>query len=159
MTIAARLRQHLDGEGVGYDAVPHPRATTSAGSAHAAHVPGAKVAKPVVVHHEDGYILAVVPSTHRVELGALRDVLGRRPGLATEAEIARLFDDWQFGAVPPVGADYGLPVLLDESLDEASDLYFEGGDHTTLVRVSGDAFRALMKDARWARFSHPAAGA
>jgi len=79
MTIAARLRQYLDGEGVGYDAVPHPRATTSAGSAHAAHVPGAKVAKPVVVHHEDGYILAVVPSTHRVELGALGDVLGRRP--------------------------------------------------------------------------------
>ena len=57
MTIAARLRQYLEGEGVGYDAVPHPRATTSAGSAHAAHVPGAKVAKPVVVHHEDGYIL------------------------------------------------------------------------------------------------------
>lgn len=159
MTIAARLRQYLDGEGVGYDAVPHPRATTSAGSAHAAHVPGTSVAKPVVVHHGDGYVLAVVPSTHRVELGALRDVLGRRPGLATEAEIARLFDDCEFGAVPPVGAAYGLPVLLDESLDGASELHFEGGDHTTLVRVGGDAFRALMKDARRARFSHPAAGA
>jgi Ala-tRNA(Pro) deacylase len=52
-----------------------------------------------------------------------------------------------------------LPVLLDESLDSASELHFEGGDHTTLVHVSGDAFRALMKDARRAHFSHPAAGA
>ena len=159
MAIAARLRQYLDREGVGFDAVPHPRATTNAGSAHAAHVPGAKVAKPVVVHHEEDYVLAVVPSTHRVELGALRDVLGRRPGLATEAEVARLFDDCEFGAVPPVGAAYGLPVLLDESLDGASELYFEGGDHMMLVHVGGDAFRALMRDARRARFSHPAAGA
>ncbi|HYI81677.1 MAG TPA: YbaK/EbsC family protein, partial [Acetobacteraceae bacterium] len=50
---------------------------------------------------------------------------------ATEAEIARLFDGCDFGAVPPVGAAYGLPVLLDESLDGASELYFQGGDHTT----------------------------
>jgi Ala-tRNA(Pro) deacylase len=156
MTIAARLRQYLDGEGVGYDAVPHPRTGTSSGSAHAAHVPEANVAKSVVVHHGDGYVLAVVPGTHRVELGALRDVLGKRPGLATEAEIARLFDDCEFGAVPPIGAAYDVPVLLDGSLDDASDVYFEGGDHTTLVRVDGEAFRALTRDARRARFSHPA---
>jgi Ala-tRNA(Pro) deacylase len=62
MTIAVRLQQYLDSQGVGYDAVPHPRASTSTGSAHAAQVPEAEVAKPVVVHHEDGYILAVVPS-------------------------------------------------------------------------------------------------
>lgn len=157
MTIAARVRQYLEGEGVSYDAVPHPRTTTSAGSAHAAHVPGDRVAKSVVVHHEDGYVLAVVPGTHRVELDALRDVLGRRrPGLATEAEIARLFDDCEIGAVPPIGAAYGVPVLLDESLDGVPDLYFEGGDHTTLVHVGADAFRALTKDARRAHFSHPA---
>jgi Ala-tRNA(Pro) deacylase len=52
-----------------------------------------------------------------------------------------------------------LSVLLDESLDSAAELHLEGGDHSTLVRVSGDAFRALMKDARRARFSHPAASA
>jgi Ala-tRNA(Pro) deacylase len=51
--------------------------------------------------------------------------------------------------------------LTGSSSSGASELYFEGGDHTTLVRVSGDAFRALilMRDARRARFSHPAAGA
>jgi Ala-tRNA(Pro) deacylase len=117
------------------------------------------VAKPVVIHHEDGYILAVVPSTHRVELDALRDILGRRPSLATAAEIARLFDDCEFGAVPPIGAAYGVPVLVDQSLDSFEDLYFEGGDHRTLVHVGGDTFQALTKDAHRARFSHPAEGA
>ena len=44
-----------------------------------------------------------------------------------------LFDDCEFGAVPPVGAAYGLPVLLDESLDGASELHFEAGDHTIIL--------------------------
>jgi Ala-tRNA(Pro) deacylase len=159
MTIAARLQHYLDGQGVGYDTVPHQRTSTSAGSAQATHVPGDRLAKPVVIHHDGGYVLAVVPSTHRVELGVVRDILGGRPGLATEAEIARLFDDCELGAVPPIGAAYGLPVLLDESLDGAADLYFEGGDHRTLVHVSGDAFQTLTKDARRARFSHSAESA
>jgi Ala-tRNA(Pro) deacylase len=75
MTIATRLRQYLDSEGVDYDVVPHPRTTTSAGSVHAAHAPGDQVAKPVVLHHGPGYVLAVVPSTHRVELGTLQSIL------------------------------------------------------------------------------------
>ncbi|HYZ32617.1 MAG TPA: YbaK/EbsC family protein, partial [Crenalkalicoccus sp.] len=75
------------------------------------------------------------------------------------AEIARLFDDCELGAVPPIGAAYGVPVLVDESLDGAAELYFEGGDHRTLVHVGGAAFRALTKDARRARFSHLAESA
>lgn len=154
MTIAVRLRQYLDSQGVGYDTVAHAPTNTSAGSMRAAHVTGNRLAKSVVVHHEDGYILAVVPSTYRVEFDSLRNILGRRSCLATEAEIARLFGDCEFGAVPPIGAAYDLPVLVDESLDGAADLYFEGGDHSTLVHVGRDAFQVLTKDARRARFSH-----
>jgi Ala-tRNA(Pro) deacylase len=114
------------------------------------------MAKSVVIHHELGYVLAVVPSTHRVELGTLQDVLDKRLGLATEGEVTTLFSDCEIGAIPPIGAAYGVPVVLDESLGDAPHLYFEGGDHKSLVHVSGDAFRVLTKDARRARFSHHA---
>jgi Ala-tRNA(Pro) deacylase len=156
MTIAARLRHYLDGEGVRYDVVSHPRTATSSQAAESAHIPGDQVAKSVVIHHELGYLLAVVPSTNRVELSTLQDLLDKRLGLATEDEIATLFDDCETGAVPPVGAAYGVPVILDDSLNAMADLYFEGGDHKSLVHVSGDAFRLLTKDARRARFSHHA---
>jgi Ala-tRNA(Pro) deacylase len=156
MTIAYRLRQYLDNAGITYDLVAHPRTMTSSRSAQAAHVPGQKVAKPVVIHHELGYVLAVVPSTHRVELGALQSILDKRLGLASENEVATLFDDCDLGAIPPIGAAYGVPVVLEESLGDASDMYFEAGDHTSLVHVDGSAFRTLTKDARRARFSHPA---
>jgi Ala-tRNA(Pro) deacylase len=156
MTIATRLRQYLEREGVSYNVVPHPRTATSVGSAHAAHVPEDKVAKPVVVHHGRGYVLAVVPSTHRVELGTLQRILDKRLSLATEIELGRLFEDCELGAIPPLGAAYGVPVILDESVCSATDLFFEGGDHRSLVHISGEAFQKLAKNARRARFSHPA---
>lgn len=156
MTIASKLRQYLDGKGVHYDVVTHPRTATTSQSAESAHIPGDRVAKSVVIHHELGYVLAVVPSTNRVELGTLQDLLDKRLGLATEDEVSTLFDDCEAGAIPPVGAAYGVPVVLDDSLNAAPDLYFEGGDHKSLVHVSGDAFRVLTKDARRARFSHHA---
>ena len=156
MTVAARLRNYLDREGVRYDVVAHPRTFAASRSAQAAHIPGQQLAKSVVVHHELGYVICVLPSTHRVELGTLQAVLNKRLGLATETEVASLFDDCDTGAVPPIGAAYGVPVVLDESLGEAKELYFEGGDHTSLVHVQGEAFRTLTRDAQHARFSHRA---
>jgi len=154
MTIARKLRDYIDGQGITYDTVAHHRTATTSQSARAARVPGSRLAKSVVVHHEMGYVLAVVPSTHRIELSTLQDVVDRRLGLASEEEVSSLFADCDIGAVPPIGSAYDVPVILDESLGDASDVYFEGGDHKTLVHVSGPKFRSLMKDARVARFSH-----
>ncbi len=156
MTIAVRLRNFLEGRRIRYEEIAHPRTETSSRTAQATHVPGRLVAKSVVVHHELGYALAVVPSSHRVELDTLQGLLGKRLGLASENEIAKLFEDCDLGAVPPIGAAYGMPVVIDESLVNAADVYFEGGDHATLVHVTGDGFRELMKEARSAQFSHPA---
>ncbi len=154
MTIANRVKQYLDSQGVDYDVVSHPRTATSSESAQAAHISGERMVKSVVIQDGEEYLLAVVPTSHRVELGALQDLTGNDLGMASEAEIARLFDDCDLGAVPPIGAAYGLAVVLDDSLDGLSEVYFEGGDHTSLVHVGGDTFRSLMKDARHGRFSH-----
>ena len=154
MTIAKRLKQHLDAQGVSYATAAHPRTITAMEAAEAAHVPGGSVAKTVLIHHEEGYVLAVVPSSHRVDLTTLQELLDRRLGLASEREIDKLFDDCDTGAVPPVGAAYNLPVVLDDSLNGQLDIWFEGGDHRTLVQVAGTEFDRLMRDARHESFSH-----
>ncbi|ABR58949.1 aminoacyl-tRNA deacylase [Sinorhizobium medicae] len=155
MTIARKLQDYIDSEGIDYDTLAHHRTATTSQTAEAAHVPGNRLAKSVVVHHETGYVLAVVPASHRVELSTLQEVMNRRLGLASEEEVSELFSDCETGAVPPIGSAYGVAVILDESLDRASDVYFEGGDHRTLVHMSGPNFRNLTKDAQVARFSHP----
>ncbi|MBN9236649.1 MULTISPECIES: aminoacyl-tRNA deacylase [Phyllobacteriaceae] len=154
MTIATKLKDYIVGKGIHYDTVTHHRTATSSQTAQAAHVPGRRLAKSVLVHHETGYALAVVPSNHRIELNTLQAVVDRRLGLASEDEVSQLFSDCDIGAVPPVGAAYDVPVILDESFDVDTDVYFEAGDHKTLVHVNADDFRSLLQGARVARFSH-----
>lgn len=154
MTIARKLQDYIAGKGIHYDTVAHHRTSTSSQSAQAAHISGRKLAKSVLLHHEKGYALAVVPSSHRLEIDTLQDVIDGRLGLASEDEVGELFSDCDIGAVPPVGAAYDVPVILDESFDGEGDVYFEGGDHKTLVHVTGGDFRNLLQGARVARFSH-----
>jgi len=144
MTIAASVQKHLIREGVSFELVEHARTLDSTHTAQAAHVPGAQLAKGTLLKDDQGFVIAVVPATRKVDLGAMHRHLGRPLGLATEGEVANLFGDCEPGALPPVGAAYGIDSVLDDSLMDASDVYFEAGDHRGLVHVSGTEFRKLM---------------
>ena len=155
MAVAISLERYLASREIAYEIVTHPRALTTAACARAAGVPMDQVAKTVVLQDEDGYFLAVVPATHHLELGTLHRWMHRRVGLATEEEIADLFRDCELGAVPPVGAPYGLEVVIDDELAQQPDLYFEAGDHQSLIHVTRTDFERLLAGARHGHFSHP----
>ena len=156
MTIAASVREYLAHEGVEYSTITHSRTRDSSHSAQAAHVPGDRLAKCVMLGDDNGYLMAVIPSSHRLDLTALRNELHRDLGLATEREIMELFKDCEPGAVPPLGCAYGIEMVLDQSLGDTPDAYFEGGDHESLVHVSGRDFLKLMADAPRRNVSHRA---
>jgi Ala-tRNA(Pro) deacylase len=151
MSIAARVQTCLSQAGVQYDIIEHPRTSNSTHTAEAAHVPGASLAKSVVLEDGEKYLLAVVPATQSVDIGALYQRFGRVIGLASEEQIARLFADCEPGAVPPLGQVYGIETILDEAFVDAEDVYFEGGDHRALVHVNGSDFLKLMRDTPRAR--------
>lgn len=156
MTIARALRDYLDEHHVLYDLVDHPASSDSMHTAAAAHVHGDSLAKAVVLEDDSGYLMAVLPSTRHVHLGLLHRQFERSIGLATEDEIGTLFADCDPGAIPPVGAAYGIETIVDDTLSEQPDIYFEAGDHHTLVHLSGSEFIELMKGAEQGSFSVPA---
>jgi len=153
MGMSITLREYLDNQNVEYDLVHHPRTMSSMETAAAAHIAGDKVAKSVMVEDEHGYMTVVIPSTHQVRFAALREKLGHAFGLATEDEICELFHDCELGSVPALGQAYGLMVLVDETLLDQDEVYFEAGDHTELVHVSGQDFESLMAHAGHGYFS------
>lgn len=152
MTIATRLKHHLDARGLPFDIVPHPYAATASECAEAAHVPGDHLAKSVLIHMEEGPMLAVLPSNHQVDLCALQSMMDRRLGLAPESEVGDLFDDCVLGAAPPVGEAYNVPTVVDNSLTGLDKIWFEAGDHKTLVEMRGKDFDKLMKDVKHGSF-------
>lgn len=146
--IAARLKHHLEARDLPYDMIAHPYAATAMECAEAAHVPGAHLAKSVLIHMEEGPMLAVIPSDQQVDLTALQAMMKRRLGLAREAEMEEVFDDCDLGAAPPVGMAYDVPTVIDDSLTGLDTVWFEAGDHKTLVEMKGKHFDRLMRRAQ-----------
>lgn len=145
MTIAATLEKYLDEKSVDYEVLTHRHTEDSLRTAEAAHLTGDKLAKAVVLRDEDGYMVAVIPATFKLKMALVREFTGRaRLAMAEEDALAHLFEDCEFGAVPAVAAAYGLEAVWDETLAYAETVYFEGGDHASLVRVGGADFQRLM---------------
>lgn len=155
MAIAITLQQYLDKSGIEYNVLPHTHTETSLSTAQTTRVPPEQIAKSVVLEDESGYLMAVIPANRHIDLGQLSRQMQRRLGLATEDELAGLFRDCETGAIPPIGDAYQMEVVMDDSLEKCSDVYFEAGDHTDLIHVRGPVFLQLMQHARHGHFSRP----
>ena len=153
MTIAPTLQKYLADHEVAYDLVPHQPTDSSMDSAQACHIPGDRLAKAILLRDLTTYWLAVVPASRRIRLADLRTEVGEPVDLASEEELSEVFRDCARGAIPPVGPCYGLDVILDGSIDQQPDLYFEAGDHKTLVHLSQGEFARLNPHARHGRFT------
>ena len=155
MAIAKRLQWYLQQHGLDYDLVPHAHSSSSLESARAARIPAGKLAKCVLLEDERGYLLAVLPASCHLDLAKVEAQIHRRLELASETEVGERFGDCEVGAVPPTGAVYGIPTLVDDSLLRMPDVYLEAGDHEELVHLSGSAFRALLAQSMHGRFARP----
>ncbi len=145
MAIATTLKSYLDEHSVEYDTLEHAHTDTAMDSAKSAHVPPYQMAKAVVLEDEDGYIVSVLPSNNRLNLGWVSEELERDLKLATEPELKKLFSDCDTGAIPALSEAYGLKVIWDDQLKHASDIYIEAGDHEHLIHLRGDDFKQLME--------------
>jgi Ala-tRNA(Pro) deacylase len=154
MPIAASVQDCLRREGIQYNTIVHSHTLDSVRSAQAAHVSGDRLAKCVLLKDHTGYVMAIMPASHRLDMQTVRCELNRELGLAAECELSKLFVDCELGAIPPLGRAYGIDVIVDRSLADAPDVYFEAGDHSSLVHVSGRDFLKLMANAPQRYISH-----
>lgn len=153
MAISLTLQQYLEDNGIRYDVMPHTFTNSSMNTAQATRVPGDQLAKSIILEDDNGYLMAVLPATHHIELGRLSMQLNRKLGLATEQEIGKLFSDCDLGAIPPAGEAYGMEMIMEDSLGACNEVYFEAGDHTDIIHVHGNDFKRLMRTAMHGRFS------
>lgn len=155
MPIATAVQEYLDRKHVNYDVLVHPPTHNAAHTAELAHVPGDQLAKAVVLEDDNGYLMAVLPASHKLDLQALgRELQRDELTFADERELTTLFKDCERGAVPPLGPSYDIETVLDRSLADAPEIYFEAGDHLTLIRLKGVEFRRLMDNVPQRSISH-----
>ncbi|MGE3806467.1 MAG: aminoacyl-tRNA deacylase [Gemmataceae bacterium] len=153
-----RVCQFLQEHHVPFERILHPPAFSAQKRAKVLHVRGREVAKTVLLAGPEDYILAVLPATHQVDTAALSEALGGPVRLASDTEIADVFRDCEWGVVAPFGSLYGLPTVIDETLDPEAMLVFEGALHVEAIRMRCADFERLERPVRL-RFGKPAATA
>ena len=139
-----KLVELLDQRGIPFERTTHPAAYTAQTLAAEEHVSGYRVAKPVVVKGEDGFLMCVVPACAHLDvqtLGCLLRDSGVR--LATESEMAAVFPDCELGAEPPIGDIFGMETIMDDSLRDEDYLLFQSGTHTEAVKIRREDYEEL----------------
>jgi Ala-tRNA(Pro) deacylase len=131
------VTEFLGREGISYEVVEHEWTQTAIAEARAAGVPAADVAKTIVLRDEVGLRLAVIPASERLDMHKLRQALASRGlRLVTEQEMAKEFDEFEVGAVPPFGSMFDALELVDERLLDHDRILCGGGDHEHAVLVN-----------------------
>jgi len=137
------LLDWLAGRHVEYEIHEHDPRFTARSTASAEGVDPRTFAKVVgLATHEGRIVLAVLDSTDHVDLQKARRTLdSRQVRLLSEAELTRAAPGCEVGAIPAVGALYGLPTYADYAVRDDPEISFNAGSHRFSVRVDRRAWQ------------------
>ena len=155
MAHVTTVEDYLERHHLAHEVVAHPRTGSSLESARVAHIPPERVAKGVLLNADGKYVLAVTRADCHLDLDELGRLLQASVELAPREDVESVFNDCELGAVPPLGAAYGIESVWDEELKSQPDLYLELGDHRHLVHVRTQDYLALLNNERHGSFSVP----
>jgi len=134
--LVRRLVALLDAEGVEYRVSHHASVTTSE---EAAQVRGTELrsgAKAMLVKGRAGFVLVVLAADRRVDWKLLDPLVGGKGArFATDQELAEVTGLTK-GAVPPIGALFGLRTIYDRSLLDVELVNFNAGSRSDSVEMT-----------------------
>ena len=140
------VADYLDRHNVYYHCYNHPPAVTAMEIAQAAQIPGALLAKTVIITGDGELAMAVLPSNQKIDLQKLRPVMEvDHLRIASEYEFGDRFPHCEMGGVPPLGDLYGMRVFMERSLLNADWMAFNAGTHTEIIKMDTGVFRRLVQ--------------
>jgi Ala-tRNA(Pro) deacylase len=140
-----KLKEFLDGEKIKYISIVHSTAYTAQEVAASAHVTGKELAKTIIVELDGEMAMAVLPANRKIVVQDLRDITGSdQVKFASEEEFKKRFPDCETGAMPPFGNLYGMEVFMAESLQNNTEIAFNAGSHTEVIKIAFKDFEHLV---------------
>lgn len=135
--IPATIQDHLRQHHMGWEHHHHRTATSAQGLAHAEHVTGYHVAKPVAVKVGGKRAMAVVSAAQRVRLGVLEEATGSAVELVPEQEMWNWFVPCDVGTEPPLSI-FNLPIFVDADLLKVKRLLMPAGTYQDSILLDTD---------------------
>lgn len=151
MAVAEKLAHFLSREGIAYRQVEIDVANSMDALVLASGRPQHDFIQATMLIDITGVVMAVHRFDSMLDLDSVQQLTGRRLQPLTARQISRLFSDCAPGFVPPVGAAWGVPVLLDEDVSSADTVAFTAGTDHSLLEMDGRSLRLALAGAREGR--------
>lgn len=129
----------LDDTGVSYEVLEHEQTFSAREDAKASGVSPTDEAKSVLLRVGHDYCVAVIPASEQLDLHKVRDIVGDSARLATEREMALDHDQFDVGAIPPLGPMLSAREIVDRRLLDHDAIVSSGGDHRHSIRIDPNA--------------------
>ena len=144
MNMSNCLKLYLERHQINYQLVPHRYTDTAFNAAKSAHITTACMLKGVLLHDEDGYLMAAIPADKEVDIDKINSNSCRHLTLTPEETLGCVLNDCKKGAVPALGEAFGIPTIWDENLAYQPGFYIESGNHEELIMLNYLDFMSLM---------------
>jgi Ala-tRNA(Pro) deacylase len=146
MAVSEKLKKLFQEENVSFEVMTHSESYTAQETAADLHVPGAQLAKVVMVKANGDLTMLVLPAECKIDFGKLKKVLGKKKVLLVgEEDFGDLFPDCDIGAMPPFGNLYGVPVWVEERMTQQQSIVFNACTHHDAVRITYADYERLVQ--------------
>lgn len=138
------VREWLTRRGILFETIHHRRSFALASDSGAVAVAEELVGKTVLLRVDDSMVLAVLPTTHLMDLGRVKQILrAEHVSLAAERQFNNWLPDCEIGAAPPFGRQYGITTLVDSELAASDEIIFEGTTPEQAIRMAFADYESL----------------
>ncbi len=132
----AYVIDYLQGRGAEFTVIPHPASLEADGDEPKA-VHDERLATTHVVMANFGPGLMVIPASRELDMPLVIEAIADPDArLATDAELARLFPEYELGALPPLAMMLLVPVFVDPAVAEREEIEFAAGRQDLSIRMA-----------------------
>jgi Cys-tRNA(Pro)/Cys-tRNA(Cys) deacylase len=113
-----------------------------------------QVFKTLMVDVDGSLVVAVVPVTGKLDLGALAAAVHGKRATMTDPAVAERKTGYLVGGISPIGQKAALPTVVDETVELFDTVFVSGGRRgfdielapADLIRITGASVAAIARD-------------